>query len=31
VYSMMAQSVATVWSTRALARQARQLRERIRL
>ena len=31
VYGMMAQSVATVWSTRALARKARQLRERIRL
>ena len=30
VYGMMAQSVATVWSTRALARKARQLRERIR-
>jgi len=28
---MMAQSVATVWSTRALARKARQLRERIQL
>ena len=31
VYGMMAQSVATVWSTRALARKARQLRERIQL
>jgi len=31
VYGMMAQSVATVWSTRALARKARQLRQRIRL
>jgi farnesyl-diphosphate farnesyltransferase len=31
VYGMMAQSVATVWSTRALGRKARQLRERIRL
>jgi farnesyl-diphosphate farnesyltransferase len=31
VYGMMAQSVATVWSTRVLARKARQLRERIRL
>jgi farnesyl-diphosphate farnesyltransferase len=31
VYGMMAQSVATVWSSRALARKARQLRERIRL
>ena len=31
VYGMMAQSVATVWSTRALTRKARQLRERIRL
>ncbi|HTY78739.1 MAG TPA: phytoene/squalene synthase family protein [Candidatus Bathyarchaeia archaeon] len=31
VYGMMAQSVATVWSTRALSRKARQLRERIRL
>ena len=31
VYGMMDQSVATVWSTRALARKARQLRERIRL
>jgi farnesyl-diphosphate farnesyltransferase len=30
VYGMMAQSMATVWSTRALARKARQLRERIR-
>jgi len=30
VYGMMAQSVATVWSTRALARKARQLRKRIR-
>jgi len=27
----MAQSVATVWSTRALSRKARQFRERIRL
>src|SRR5262249_34922989 len=31
VYGMMAQSMATVWSTRALGRKARQLRERIRL
>jgi farnesyl-diphosphate farnesyltransferase len=31
VYGMMAQSMATVWSTRMLARKARQLRERIRL
>lgn len=31
VYGMMAQSVATVWSTRALARKARQLQERIQL
>ena len=31
VYGMMAQSMATVWSTRALSRKARQLRERIRL
>jgi farnesyl-diphosphate farnesyltransferase len=31
VYGMMAQSVATVWSRRALNRKARQLRERIRL
>ena len=30
VYGMMAQSMATVWSTRALARKARQLRKRIR-
>src|SRR6266851_915765 len=31
VYGMMAQSMATVWSSRMLARKARQLRERIRL
>jgi len=30
VYSLMAQSLATVWSTRALARQARRLEARIR-
>ena len=30
VYSVMAQSLATVWSTRALARQARRLETRIR-
>ncbi len=31
VYGLMAHSLATVWSTRALGRQARRLRERIRL
>ena len=31
VYGMMAQSLTTVWSTRALGRQARRLRERIRI
>ncbi|HET7874117.1 MAG TPA: phytoene/squalene synthase family protein [Methylomirabilota bacterium] len=31
VYGIMAHSLATVWSTRALGRQARRLRERIRL
>ena len=30
VYGLMARSLATVWSTRALERQARRLRERIR-
>ena len=30
VYGLMARSLATVWSTRALGRQARRLRERIR-
>ncbi len=30
VYGLMAHSLATVWSTRALSRQARRLRERIR-
>jgi farnesyl-diphosphate farnesyltransferase len=30
VYGLMAHSLATVWSTRALDRQARRLRERIR-
>ena len=30
VYSMMAQSLATVWSTHALARQARRLQARVR-
>jgi farnesyl-diphosphate farnesyltransferase len=30
VYGMMARSLGTVWSTRALGRQARRLRERIR-
>lgn len=31
VYGLMVHSLATVWSTRALGRQARRLRERIRL
>ena len=31
VYGLMAHSLGTVWSTRALGRQARRLRERIRL
>ena len=31
VYGLMAHSLATVWSTRALGRQARRLHERIRL
>jgi farnesyl-diphosphate farnesyltransferase len=31
VYGLMAHSLGTVWSTRALGRQARSLRERIRL
>ena len=31
VYSLVAHSLATVWSTRALGRQARRLRERISL
>ena len=31
VYGLMAHSLGTVWSTRALDRQARRLRERIRL
>ncbi|OGK85971.1 MAG: farnesyl-diphosphate farnesyltransferase [Candidatus Rokubacteria bacterium GWC2_70_16] len=31
VYGMIAQSLTTVWSTRALGRQARRLRERIRV
>ncbi len=31
VYGLMAHSLATVWSTRALGRQARRLRERISL
>ncbi len=31
VYGLMAHSLATVWSTRAMGRQARRLRERIRL
>jgi hypothetical protein len=30
VYGLMAHSLGTVWSTRALGRQARRLRERIR-
>ena len=29
VYGLIAQSSATVWSTRALERQARRLRERV--
>ena len=31
VYRLIARSSATIWSTRALERQARRLRERIRL
>ena len=31
VYGLMVQSLGTVWSTRALGRQARRLRERVRL
>jgi farnesyl-diphosphate farnesyltransferase len=31
VYSLMVQSLGTVWSARALGRQARRMRERIRV